>query len=191
MNKKNGFLNFICAFIPGVGYMYNGLMKRGFEQLLLFFGIFAIVGYIQLDTLVMVLLIPIWFYNFFDTFNVKNAIERGVLVDDNFRIIHRDSSELNINMINNKMVGIGLIVIGALAIINKVSDILFSFRFGHQFYIVYSLIRQLMIPVLFIIIGLVLMGRTKNNKINKKDTEATIVLDKEGEIVLDKEKTIE
>ncbi|ADL53442.1 hypothetical protein [Clostridium cellulovorans] len=179
MNRKNSFFNFMCALIPGVGYMYNGLMKRGVEQIILFFGIFSISQYIQLDVLILPLLIPIWFYNFFDTFNVKNAMERGIFVDDNYRIIQRNSSELSMSKINNKIIGIALIIIGALAVVNKVWDMLFSFRIIQHYHMIYSAVRQLIVPVILIVIGFVLMGRNKHNKIDTKNEEPTVVLDKE------------
>ncbi|MEG2852692.1 MAG: hypothetical protein RR879_07545, partial [Hydrogenoanaerobacterium sp.] len=68
--KKNSFLTFCFAFIPGAGQMYLGMMKRGVSIMLAFAVITAVAGFLNLP-LISVVLPVIWFFSFFDTFNIK------------------------------------------------------------------------------------------------------------------------
>ena len=70
---KNGFLTFCCAFIPGAGQMYQGYMKRGLSLILTA----CLIGMVSslLDP-VMLLLVVVWMYSFFDTFNLDRKSTR-------------------------------------------------------------------------------------------------------------------
>ena len=68
---KNGFLTFCCAFIPGAGQMYQGYMKRGLSLILTA----CLIGMVSsLLNPVMLLLVVVWMYSFFDTFNLRAQI---------------------------------------------------------------------------------------------------------------------
>ncbi|MEG0838203.1 MAG: hypothetical protein RSF33_00170 [Hydrogenoanaerobacterium sp.] len=68
--KKNSFLTFCFAFIPGAGQMYLGMMKRGVSIMLAFAVITAVASFLNLP-IISVVLPVIWFFSFFDTFNIK------------------------------------------------------------------------------------------------------------------------
>ena len=68
---KNGFLTFCCAFIPGAGQMYQGYMKRGLS-LILTACLIGMVG--SLLNPVLLLLVVMWMYSFFDTFSLRAQI---------------------------------------------------------------------------------------------------------------------
>ena len=42
--KKNSFLTFCFAFIPGAGEMYLGMMKKGLAVMLLFWSLSMVAG---------------------------------------------------------------------------------------------------------------------------------------------------
>ena len=68
---KNGFLTFCCAFIPGAGQMYQGYMKRGLSLILTA----CLIGMVSsLLNPVLLLLVVVWMYSFFDTFNLRAQI---------------------------------------------------------------------------------------------------------------------
>lgn len=73
--KKNAFLTFIFACIPGAGQMYYGYMKRGLSMIT-FFCLFIMAG-----TLVDVLVVGsviVWMYSFFDTYDlIRHLAARG------------------------------------------------------------------------------------------------------------------
>lgn len=68
--KKNSFLTFCFAMIPGAGEMYIGLMKKGAVVMLLASILFGLWGFLNLG--IFAIFLPVlWFYSFFDTFNLR------------------------------------------------------------------------------------------------------------------------
>ena len=83
---KNGFLTFCCAFIPGAGQMYQGYMKRGLS-LILTACLIGMVG--SLLNPVLLLLVVLWMYSFFDTFNLRAQITADTAPEDDY-LVHFD-----------------------------------------------------------------------------------------------------
>ena len=83
--RKNSFLTFCFAMMPGAGQMYVGLMKKGVCLMSLFFGI-CLIG--CMDVPYMLMTIPvIWFYSFFDAINYNNLpAEKKELIEDKLDI---------------------------------------------------------------------------------------------------------
>ena len=86
--KKSRLFSLLCAFCPGAGEMYMGLLKRGASIMLLFWGIVALCTLIPY---LMFLLPVIWFYSFFDSLNSRHLtpeqlqeIDRHVLDFSNY-----------------------------------------------------------------------------------------------------------
>jgi len=79
----NGFFLFLLsAILPGLNYMYLGLMKRGLFFLSAFFvlaGFGSSLGFSFLYWLIPL----IWITGFFDAFEKKRRIEAGEYVEDN------------------------------------------------------------------------------------------------------------
>ena len=82
MQKRSSFLTFIASLIPGLGYMYLGLIKKGIQAMVVFFLIEPLFRFIGLGGLSSIISIPLWFYLFFDTFNIARKIDRGEFVSD-------------------------------------------------------------------------------------------------------------
>ena len=83
---KNGFLTFCCAFIPGAGQMYQGYMKRGLSLILTA----CLIGMVSsLLNPVLLLLVVVWMYSFFDTFNLRAQIIADTAPEDDY-LIHFD-----------------------------------------------------------------------------------------------------
>lgn len=76
MKQKHGLLLFISSCIPGCGQMHQGYMKRGVSLLLAFCGIFAVAIFLEIGALA-VLMLPIWLYAFFDSYNLRGQISDG------------------------------------------------------------------------------------------------------------------
>ncbi|KRQ87961.1 hypothetical protein ABG79_00126 [Caloramator mitchellensis] len=158
--RRNSLLTFLSALIPGVGYMYLGLVRRGIQFLILFLLVEPVFDMVGLGFLSTIVKVPIWFYTFFDTFNLANKIDRGEIVHDsdlfgngNFRI-----NESISNLFSNKfltLVGWGLILIGIIAVFNKMF-------YGYELYnLIRSYISTYFVPVLFIAIGAYLLLKNK------------------------------
>ena len=69
--KKSRLFSLLCAFWPGDGEMYLGLMKRGLAIMVVFWGAIAIMSTIGLEMLLFALPV-LWFYSFFDTLTLRN-----------------------------------------------------------------------------------------------------------------------
>ena len=80
--NKNGFLTLCFSFIPGAGQMYQGYMKRGLTQVLLFV-IPLMIGGVFLPVL-MVLSAVVYMYSFFDSLNLHAQLRQGTAPADTF-----------------------------------------------------------------------------------------------------------
>ena len=157
MNKKSGFLTFITALIPGVGYMYYGLQRRGVETFVLFLLISPVLRALGLNVLSPIISIPFWFYTFFDTYSIAHKYEAGEILED--ISLFNKNNELGRRILANdkfkkdKWIILAwiLILLGTFAILNKI------------FYlsIFFSNIRVYLVPVLFILSGVYIL--TKKN----------------------------
>ena len=131
---KNGFLTFCCAFIPGAGQMYQGYMKRGLSLILTA----CLIGMVSsLLNPVLLLVVVVWMYSFFDTFNLRAQIIADTAPEDDY-LIHfdpRDKRLARALLDSHKLVGWLLIAFGALIayqnlIMNTVGDLVY--RWGHS-----------------------------------------------------------
>lgn len=118
MKKKNGFLTFCFAFIPGAGQMYLGYMHRGLSIV----GAFALItmaasffSYFGLGVLAVLLPI-IWMYSFFDTFRIASQTpEEAAAKPDAFLLDPRDLLGTKWRSVlsgRHKLVGAALIAFG-------------------------------------------------------------------------------
>lgn len=159
--RRNSFLTFLAALIPGIGYMYLGLIRRGIQFLLLYLLIEPVFRIVGLSFLASIIKIPLWFYTFFDTFNVANKLDRGEIVYDS-DIFGNGSFQVDgrwANLLNDKWIliaGWALVILGVLGVINKAF-------YGNEIYnLIRSYISTYFIPVIFIAIGAYLLY--KNNR---------------------------
>lgn len=162
-NGRSGFLTFLTALIPGVGYMYLGLLKKGIQILILFLLIEPIFDLIGLGFLSFIIKIPFWFYTFFDTFSVANKIDRGEPVSDMdfiFKKYMKDGSQIEFDREKfgknfNLILAIALIVIGTIAILH-------NFSINNPLYsMIKDFISTYFIPVLFVLAGIYLLFKNK------------------------------
>lgn len=76
MTRKNPFLLFLSACIPGCGQMYQGYMKRGLSLMSLFAAIIGLATWLYFGQLALALPV-LWLYSFFDTYNLSHALQNG------------------------------------------------------------------------------------------------------------------
>lgn len=108
--KKNGFLVFCFAFVPGAGQMYQGYMKRGLSMAMLLAGSVVLTWlFSPLGMLVPV----VWMYSFFDTFNIHyNCLEGHPPVDDYMMHLGEDQNLLRLVKGRSTLVGWILVALG-------------------------------------------------------------------------------
>lgn len=130
--KKSRLFSLLCAFCPGAGEMYLGLMKRGTAIMLLFWGGILTIGLLQMD-LLLFLLPVVWFYSFFDTLTLRNLDyyaltelqERDAYFFQDLLGIRGGAAELVQK--HHVLVGGGLIFLGAALLYNRAKRWLYRF----------------------------------------------------------------
>lgn len=170
MNRRSGFLTFLAALIPGVGYMYLGLMRKGFEALLVYMLLEPVFSVLGLGFIGSMLRTVLWFYTFIDTFTIARRMDMGeIILDSDFfisKFLDRERANYTGNTGNkvysgdvDKKIWItiawALIIIGTLSIINKV------FVGNELYYIIKSAINKYFLPVVFILSGVYLLTKKK------------------------------
>ena len=169
---KNGFLTFCCAFIPGAGQMYQGYMKRGLSLILTA----CLIGMVSslLDP-VLLLLVVVWMYSFFDTFNLRAQIIADTAPEDDY-LVHFDPRDRRLAralLDSHKLVGWLLIAFGALIayqnlIMNTLGDLVY--RWGHSspvfraLYLVMDSLPDVVVCVVLIVCGVWLVRGPKDRR---------------------------
>ena len=177
---KNGILTFIFAFCPGAGQMYQGYMKRGLS-LITMFCLFILIGVSTLEVLTIGCVI-VWMYSFFDTFNLRAQIGAGTAPEDDY-LVHinwKDQRMQEFMMDSHKLLGWGLIVLGALVayqniLMNTLGDIVWrwgqSSPFFRAFYLMMDQLPEIVVCVALIICGVWLVRGPKGKKVYRKKAE--------------------
>lgn len=108
---KNGFLTLCFSFFPGAGQMYQGYMKRGLSQVILFV-IPLIVGSF-LFPIVMVFSGVVYMYSFFDSLNLRAQLRQGTAPPDAL-LLNWDGGEDLTRILDRRhhLIGWALVILG-------------------------------------------------------------------------------
>ncbi|WIV11391.1 hypothetical protein [Proteiniborus sp. MB09-C3] len=160
--KYSTFWSIVFSFIPGGGHMYLGLMKRGLQIMLVFFGIIALSSFFYSADFLMFFATVVWFYSFFDCFHMRRKLERDEDIDEDLIF------PVDIKNINARHLGIGLIVLGGLVLLNEFFDqlVYITNRMNmnsESIRVAIRLIRDSIFPVVLIIFGFFILKKTKKN----------------------------
>ena len=160
--KYSSFWSTIFSFLPGGGHMYLGLMKRGLQFMLIFFGIIALSSFFYSADFLVFFAAVVWFYSFFDCFHMRKKLELSENVDEDLVF------PVDIKNINVKHLGTGLIVLGGLVLLNEFLDQLVYITnrmniYSESIRITINIIRESVFPVVLIIIGFFILKKTKKN----------------------------
>ena len=179
--KKNGILTLLFAFIPGAGQMYQGYMKRGLSLVLMA----AAIGMAaMLIPPVAFALLVVFMYSFFDTFNLRAQISMGTAPEDDY-LVHFDPQDKRLArmmMDSHKLVGWGLIALGAIVFYNNIimrvlGDVMW--RWGQDnpvfraIYLMLDALPQIVVCVALIVCGMWLVRGPKNKKGKQPPEEET------------------
>ena len=168
--KKNAFLTFIFACIPGAGQMYYGYMKRGLSMIT-FFCLFIMAG-----TLVDVLVVGsviVWMYSFFDTYDLIRHMAAGEPKEDSLLVLGNYEEIKKLLPQHNKLIGWGLVGFGVWALYETfISTWLYTLLCnlvgdGYAYDIITG-IPNVVIAALLIFAGLKLLGLHPEKK-NRDD----------------------
>ena len=111
--KKNGFLTFIFACIPGAGQMYYGYMQRGLSLITMFIACFIVGAIINP---LAALAIIVWMYSFFDTYDLVRHLAAGDPTEDGLLLVGNFDDVKKLIPQHTKLVGWGLIGFGVWAL---------------------------------------------------------------------------
>lgn len=111
--KKNGFLTFIFACIPGAGQMYYGYMQRGLSIAMML--ILCVMAATVVEPLLFLCLV-IWMYSFFDTYDLIRHMAAGEPKEDSLLVLGNYEEIKKLVPQHNKLIGWGLIGFGVWAL---------------------------------------------------------------------------
>lgn len=111
--KKNGFLTFIFACIPGAGQMYYGYMQRGLSIAMML--ILCVMAATVVEPLLFLCLV-IWMYSFFDTYDLIRHMAAGEPKEDSLLVLGNYEEIKKLLPQHNKLIGWGLIGFGVWAL---------------------------------------------------------------------------
>ena len=171
MERKSGFLAYLTALIPGVGYLYLGLKKKGIQALILWILISPVLNLLGLRELDIIKW-PLWFYTFFDTINLASRIDKGEFILDsdflffskfNFGGSNKTTSNESQSIKTNGnglwiLGGWTLVILGSLSLLNKL------LKGNEIYYIIKNNINIYFIPVVFVLVGVYLLIKNKNSR---------------------------
>ncbi|MEE0800120.1 MAG: hypothetical protein U0L91_02440 [Gemmiger sp.] len=157
--KKNGFLTFVFACIPGAGQMYYGYMKRGLS-LICYFCLAIIAGMIASPLVILSLIV--WMYSFFDTYDLIRYLVAGDPKPDEF-LFFEDVSRIKMEVSQrNKILGWGSIALGVWLIYdNLLRPVLYAMLswLGIRAYWFFDqVLPSVIVAVILVYVGVRLLG---------------------------------
>lgn len=111
--KKNGFLTFIFACIPGAGQMYYGYMQRGLSIAMIL--ILCVMAATVVEPLLFLCLV-IWMYSFFDTYDLIRHMAAGEPKEDSLLVLGNYGEIKKLVPQHNRLIGWGLVGFGVWAL---------------------------------------------------------------------------
>ena len=168
--KKNAFLTFIFACIPGAGQMYYGYMKRG-TSLLVYFCLFIMLGTIISPLVVGVAVV--YMFSFFDTYDLIRHMAAGEPKEDSLLVLGNYEEIKKMVPQHNRLIGWGLVGFGVWAlyetfISNWLYTLLCNLVGNGYAYDIITGIPNVVIAALLIFAGLKLLGLHPEKK-NRDD----------------------
>ena len=158
--KKNGFLTFIFACIPGAGQMYYGYMQRGLSIAMML--MLCVMAATVVEPLLFLCLV-IWMYSFFDTYDLIRHMAAGEPKEDSLLVLGNYEEIKKLVPQHNRLIGWGLVGFGVWALYETfVSTWLYTLLCnlvgdGYAYDIITG-IPNVVIAALLIFAGLKLLG---------------------------------
>lgn len=158
--KKNGFLTFIFACIPGAGQMYYGYMQRGLSIAMML--MLCVMAATVVEPLLFLCLV-IWMYSFFDTYDLIRHMAAGEPKEDSLLVLGNYEEIKKLIPQHNRLIGWGLVCFGVWAlyetfISNWLYTLLCALVGSDYAYDIITGIPNVVIAALLIFAGLKLLG---------------------------------
>lgn len=174
-HQKPGFfenLAFFCfAVVPGAAQMYMGLFKRGFQLMFGFISAIVLFSYLNTEGMMLLIIIPTWFFSFFDSYAIRRRIRKGEEVGDTVIF------DYDILIGNKRIVGMAMLLLGILGVVNAFEHSVIQHIFGGNLY--WSIKRSIM-PIALIGAGVYMLSKSKKKE-EAKNTEDIVEIEEETE----------
>ena len=159
------FAFFCFAVVPGAAQMYMNLFKRGFQLMFGFIASIVLFSYINTESMMPLIIIPTWFFSFFDSYAIRRRLRKGELVEDNVIFDYK------ILIGNKKVVGIVMLVLGILGVANAFEHSVIQNIFGGQ---LYWAVKRSIIPIALVLGGAYILSRSKKTEKDVKSAESEV-----------------
>lgn len=154
------FIFFCFAVVPGAAQMYMNLFKRGFQLMLGFMAAIILFSYINTESMIL-LIIPIWFFSFFESYAIRRRLRSGEAVEDN------EIFDYRILVANKKIIGIVMLVLGFIGITNALGNSIIRYMFDGQ---LFWTVKRSLVPIVLVLAGAYILMKSKNTE---KEAEST------------------
>ena len=153
-------LLFFCfSLIPGAAHMHLGLFRRGLQLMIITFGGTSLISFMGLDFLIPLVLIPAWFFSFFESYHLRRQQEKGQVLNDT-DLFDRQLFDYTPLLKNRRLIGSTIIVVGIFSLLHELERYSFLDRLFRNWNY-YYLLRGSIIPLCFILGGIYLIAKAK------------------------------
>ena len=112
------FLFFCYSLIPGAAHMHMGLFRRGLQFMIITVGGASLFSFIGLDFLIPLVLIPAWFFSFFESHHLRRQMEHGQNLSDQ-DLFDRRLFDYTPLLKNRRLIGSIITVVGILSLMRE------------------------------------------------------------------------
>lgn len=161
-------LLFFCfSLIPGAAHMHMGLFRRGLQFMLLTFGGMFFISFLGLDFMIPLILLPTWFFSFFESYYLRRQLEQGQTLKDQdlFDCQIFDYTPL---LKNRRLIGAIITVIGLLSLIQTLDESGYVTRFFKDWDYYYHMVRISIVPICLILAGVYLIVKASKKAYENK-----------------------
>jgi TM2 domain-containing membrane protein YozV len=144
---KRPFLAFILSLLPGVGYLYLGLMRRGLQAMVIFYGTIFIAAALNFEQITALVLPVTLFYTVFDTLQLLKKNNDGQQVEDKLLI------EMEFLESRHVLLGYGFVFLGFIALVNNLLPQSYHYYMG-----------KIIPPLLILALGVYILFRNAGRK---------------------------
>ena len=153
------FLFFCFSLVPGAAHMHMGLFRRGLQLMIITFGGASLISFIGLDFLIPLVLIPAWFFSFFESYHLRRQLGKGQVISDE-DLFDRQLFDYTPLLKNRRLIGSTIIVFGFFSLSRVIENYSVLDRlFGSWHY--YYLLKSSIIPLCLILGGIYLIAKAK------------------------------
>lgn len=148
-------LTYFFSLVPGAGHMYLGLMKRGLQIMLGFFGIIALTNIISFAEPLVFLCVVLYFFSLFDVRQYAHKKLNNEPVED------EPVFSFQLETTNKKFIGLVIIAFGGFVLFD---NSLYLLRYFNVEYRIITMIKESILGLGLILLGLYLLKLHSNKK---------------------------